>query len=228
MYLEVLGCDNVENKDVGVGNKTDVMICCVYGDVIVHTDVVFDCLSPRFMPWTQRAFLFHIKHPSDLINIGIFDFGASNSVDLSNLIGDERIGQISIGISTLKPSTEYILHYDVSRDDSFSNKRKITGSISLRLRLEWVNERNALLSSLSRPESYRINVKKKASFQITRWTVNKECDTEAYSMNTITSRLDELYEYRILILYVIDGVESVFLWRSPLHSYERTVRKQRC
>lgn len=53
VYLEILSCDKLPNMDVSITgrDKTDAFACIVFEDSIVHTDVISDCLSPRWMPW---------------------------------------------------------------------------------------------------------------------------------------------------------------------------------
>ena len=72
VYVEILGCDGLPNMDSGgfYGNKTDTFVACVYEDVYGRTDVIDDCLSPRWLPWSNRAFIFSMGHPSSLLNIG--------------------------------------------------------------------------------------------------------------------------------------------------------------
>jgi Ca2+-dependent lipid-binding protein len=66
VFLEILAADNLPNKDVGVSanDKTDAFVSIVYEDCAVRTDVVADCLSPRWLPWMQRAFIFRMMHSS--------------------------------------------------------------------------------------------------------------------------------------------------------------------
>ncbi|KAL7537886.1 hypothetical protein ACHAXR_011720, partial [Thalassiosira sp. AJA248-18] len=64
VYLEVLECRGLPNTDVGPGNKTDAFISILYGDVMAQTEVIDDVCSPMFMPWTSRAFVFQMTHPS--------------------------------------------------------------------------------------------------------------------------------------------------------------------
>lgn len=49
IYLEILGCDGLPNKDAGgvIGNKTDAFAAVVFEDCVLQTDVIDDCLSPR-------------------------------------------------------------------------------------------------------------------------------------------------------------------------------------
>lgn len=63
IFVEVLGCDNLPNMDLGgTRDKTDAFVSLVYEDSLGKTDVVADCLSPRWMPWTRRAYIFNMTH----------------------------------------------------------------------------------------------------------------------------------------------------------------------
>ena len=90
LFVEVIGCYNLPNLDempvvggvlpaanVLTGGKTDAFVCMVYEDTIVNTDVINDSLSPRWMPWSQRAFAFHIFHPSSQLMVGVFDYDSA-------------------------------------------------------------------------------------------------------------------------------------------------------
>lgn len=37
---------------------------CVYGDIMTQTEVIDDSCSPMWMPWSTRAFVFEMGHPS--------------------------------------------------------------------------------------------------------------------------------------------------------------------
>ena len=58
------------------GDFTDSFVAMAFEDNIVRTDVISDELSPRFMPWCQRAFAFSIQHPNSLLFVGVFDYDA--------------------------------------------------------------------------------------------------------------------------------------------------------
>jgi hypothetical protein len=63
VYLEILRCHNLPNLDTGtLGDYTDAFCAIVFEDNLVRTDVIEDELSPRWFPWTQRAFAFPMKH----------------------------------------------------------------------------------------------------------------------------------------------------------------------
>jgi hypothetical protein len=87
-YVEIIGCDGLPNMDFSVTgrDKTDgkfkecklkvdyrtttMLTSCrysveafctmVYEDCVVNSDVIHDCLSPRWPSWSQRAFVFNI------------------------------------------------------------------------------------------------------------------------------------------------------------------------
>ena len=66
IFVEIIGCDKLPNMDVGsvLGNKTDAFVSLVYEDCFERTDVIDDSLSPRWMPWSKRAFIFNCMHTS--------------------------------------------------------------------------------------------------------------------------------------------------------------------
>lgn len=79
----------------------------VYEDCYAKTDVIDDCLSPRWLPWTRRAFVFNMMHTSSQIFLGVFD---SDSHPMSE---HDLIGRVSVDISNFRPDTVYVLHYNL-------------------------------------------------------------------------------------------------------------------
>ncbi len=74
LYVEILSCDNLPDLDFGLPrNKTDAFVNLVFEDAVVTTEVIRDTLNPRFMPWTRRAFKFHVHQISSLLYLGVFD-----------------------------------------------------------------------------------------------------------------------------------------------------------
>ncbi|KAL7547952.1 hypothetical protein ACHAWF_011221 [Thalassiosira exigua] len=123
IFVEILGCDGLPNLDSKIlGDKTDTFVSLVYEDCFARTDTVSDCLSPRWMPWTKRAFIFNMMHTSSQLFLAVFDedCGVLNSHDL--------IGRVSIDISNFRPDTVYTLHYNifpVSHQSSFVLKSNL-------------------------------------------------------------------------------------------------------
>lgn len=184
LFLEVLKCDDLPNLDTGgiVGNKTDAFVAIVFEDTVVTTDVIDDCLSPRWLPWSKRAFIFHIYHSSSQLFLGVFDYDVSlNPADEHDLVG-----RVSVDLSNLEKDTIYTLKYNIYTTARMS-QRKHKGTITIRVRLEIDDERQLLLSSLEPPPQMYVNSKNKKDFRVVRYTCTGKYDMEAYSMKVINS-----------------------------------------
>jgi hypothetical protein len=115
IYLEIVGCDNLPNLDMPnleaiTHDRTDPFVTIVYESNMVRTDVLFDQLNPRWMPWATRAFEFRIRHPSSLLHISVFDF------DEAPLMKHNPVGRIVLGTTTFEANTDYLLHYELQHD----------------------------------------------------------------------------------------------------------------
>jgi hypothetical protein len=128
IYLEILGCDGLPNMDTGgvLGNKTDCFVNILFESSQAKTDVIDDCLSPRWLPWTQRAFIFNMIQSNSDLYLGIFDS------DDNALLNDELIGKVTLDVSYLLPGLEYILEFAIY-NTSYINKREARGTIKVRL-----------------------------------------------------------------------------------------------
>ena len=151
LFVEILSCDGLPNmdcKELGEG-KTDAFACLVYEDAIVNTEVIKNTLSPRWMPWTQRAFIFNVMHPSSDLMIGVLDYDSP-----APTARHDPIGRIDLAVTNMRPGTEYTVNFDLYPSATVK-KRKPKGSIKLRIRLELHNERKALLAALRPPPQVR-------------------------------------------------------------------------
>lgn len=106
LFVEILQCDDLPNLDTGAfaGNKTDAFVSLVFEDTATVTDVIDDTLSPRWMPWTKRAFIFHIYHSSSQLFLGVFDYDES----ISPTDDHDLVGRVSVDISNLRRNTVYV------------------------------------------------------------------------------------------------------------------------
>lgn len=184
LFLEILACDDLPNLDTGgfLGNKTDAFVSVVFEDSVVTTDIVDDCLSPRWMPWSKRAFIFHMYHSSSQIFLGVFDY----DVSLNPADDHDLVGRVAVDLSNLRGDTVYILKYNIYTTAQVS-ARKRKGTITIRLRLEIDDERQLLLSSLEPPAPIYVNSKRRKDFRVVRYTCTGKYDTESYSMQVINS-----------------------------------------
>lgn len=210
IYLEILGCDGLPNMDNGAfyGNKTDTFVACVYEDVYGRTDVIDDCLSPRWLPWSNRAFIFRIEHPSSFLNLGIFDFDAGSD----QLADHDLIGRVSVDLTNMRSGTEYVLSYNICPSARLS-ERKSNGKLMIRLRMEIPDERKIAMAALYPPPPIYVNTKSKKDFEVIQKTCFGSVDEDKFSVSTLKSYIDELYELQHAWFYIEDGLMSLLLWR---------------
>lgn len=208
IYLEVLECEGLPNLDAGgfLGNKTDTFVTAVYEDTIVKTDVIDDCLSPRWLPWSNRAFVFHMMSSSSPLYLGVFDYDPG--------IGDDHdlIGRVAIDLTNMHKNTTFVLKYDIFPTAKLTDRVK-QGSIKIRLRLEVDDERKLLLSALEPPPIVYVNCKSRKDWATVRYTCQGKVDTSLYSMKVINSYVEELLSYQHLVYYIQDAVMAVLLWK---------------
>ena len=214
LFLEVLSAHNLPNVDLGgkVGNQTDAFCAIIYGDSMVQTDVIDDELNPHWPNWTQRAFLFHMQHPSQVLYLGVFGFKR-------NPLHHKPIGRVEINLTNLQRDTLYNLEYNLC-GASHAAERRSQGKIRIRVRVEVDDERKALLAALRPQPAIYINVTKKKSMVIARYTSCGEYDNEEkFSLQVLQGYIDEIVEgYLKRILYSIeDGGRSLIFWRNQVY-----------
>lgn len=227
LYLEILCCKNLPNVDVGetVGNLTDAFVCAVYEDAMVQTPVIDDELSPHWMPWTQRAFVFGMMHPASMLYLGCFDY------DLGPLTDHENIGRVAVNISNLQRDTDYTLTYNLYPSSNVT-ERKANGSITIRLRIEYFNEKEAVLAALKPRPKFHVNVQREKSLKVVHYTCFGEYgdeNEEKFDLTVTRSYINEIFEHKRNLSYSIgDGLRSLIFWRGqvrffgvmwPVHSF---------
>ena len=208
LFVEVIGLDGIPNKDKNISgqNKTDSFVALIYEDCMVKTDVIDDCLSPRWLPWMQRAFVMHMAHTSSHLYVGAFDYDPGLAAD------HDIIGRLSIDLANLRPDTEYLLTYNLF-EDSISPDREAKGTITLRLRLEFGNQKDLVLSNLGLPTDTYINVKSKKDWKMMRQILYGRYDITSFSMKNLNMYVDELKSYSQISYYLMDAIESLLFWR---------------
>lgn len=225
LHVEVLSCHGLPNVDVGeaVGNVTDSFVSLVFEDAFVQTPVIDDELSPHWLPWTQRAFSFGVMHPASMLYLGVFDY------DLGVLSEHEPIGRVAVNVANLQRDTQYTLRYDLFKSSNV-NDRTAHGQITIRLRFEMFDEKKALMAALKPRPNIHINVKKKKSFKVVRYTCFGEYDGEnKFDLAVTRSYISEIFEYKRHLSYTIsDSLKSIMFWRGqveifsillPVHSF---------
>ena len=170
-YMEIIGCDGLPNLDISImgRNKSDPFVCIAFEDCVVNTDVVNDCLSPRWMPWTQRAFVFNVMHPSSQFYIAAMDY---NEVVPGNQSQCDKLGRCIVNPTNVRPNTMYTIRMSLFTSDD--TDRQITGKIVIRLRYESSDERQLLLSAFQFRNHYDVSTNRKTDFATTKYALTND------------------------------------------------------
>lgn len=226
LYLEILCCDDLPNVDVGeaVGNVTDCFICAIFEDVMVQTIVIDDELNPCWLPWTQRAFVLNIMYPASMLYLGAFDFDFG-------LVNHDALGRVAINLMQFKRNVDYTLTYELYPSANITD-RTSAGTVTIRLRLEYYDERAALLAALQPRPKFHVNVDREKSLQVVRYTCFGEYgdqNDEKFDLTVLRSYINEIMEYKTILQYCLsDTLQSLVFWRGqvkvmklhlPIHSY---------
>ena len=175
VFIEILQCDDLPNMDTSATgrDKTDAFACIVFEDCTVNTDVINDTVHPKWLPWTQRAFIFNITHPSSQIRVGILDYDTIGGISGGPETKHDKIGRVNIDISNLDPGSLYTLKYNLLSDTTHGEETVINGTITVRVRVQWSSQRNALLAPLL-PQNYDpcfVSVPNNREFSATRFAI---------------------------------------------------------
>lgn len=223
VYLEVLRCDGLPNVDAGgsLGNKSDPFVSIVYGDIMVQTEVIDDSCSPIWPPWSSRAFVFQMKHPSTAVYIGVADYDVGP-------LEHECIGRISIHLGRFSHGVLHTLTYSLYDSPNLIERGEALGTITLRLRIEITNEKKYLLEGWKAPESKWVNSLQWKSHRVAKYCVDGPHDEEVFEMSLFRSHINEILAQKRHATYVLsDSVRSLVFWRGqikvgnvwlPLHS----------
>jgi hypothetical protein len=219
VFIEFLECKDLPNTDAGgaVGNYTDAFISAIYGDVLVQTDVIDDCLSPMWPCWSTRAFKFQINHPSTAIFIAVTDYDVG-------ILEHETIGRVAIQLNKFSPGRIlYTLTYDLHESSNLLEFGDSVGKITVRLRVEY-DEHKMLMASLKPPAKSWVTSKRKKTHRVAKYCTEGPHDEDTFELNLLWSQLDEIWGKKRILSYMIsDMFYSLIFWRDqvqglPLHS----------
>jgi len=168
VYIEILQCDRLPNLDYSIQgrDKTDSFACIVFEDSAVNTDVITDSLSPRWMPWCQRAFVFNIMHPSSQLMVGLFDHDSGITGPSHQFVGRVVVNLCNRRAQSLYTET-YVLH------DSALDGRETRGTVTLRIRLEIPDGRKALVAGAVPTFNHDVSVAEREYFTVVHKTITQ-------------------------------------------------------
>lgn len=186
LYVEILGCNGLPNMDsptlTNLNNMTDAYCCLVMEDSIVNTSIIEDTLSPRWMPKDQRAFVFHVQHPSSQLFVSVFDHDTVNRFRTRMKASvHDPIGRVLINLTQFNPGTLYTLQYHIYHlgvdEQKNRNDETPNGTLILRLRVEWGSAsrknseaKNMLIAGGGLPPASFVALSKRHDFQVAHYT----------------------------------------------------------
>lgn len=210
IYLEVLSCHGLPNLDLAhLNNVSDPFVGIVFEDAMVRTNVIWNSLNPHWLPWANRAFMLKVRHPTSILMLGVFDY--------DDVLTDHHdpIGRVVINTAFFRCNTEYVLHYKLHHDPRQMDADP-RGTIRIRLRIEWEDEREAMQLTFATAPRCVINVDNEKSHRVLRYITRGSLDMEEVTLNTVKLYLRELLSYRKNLCYVLDVLFEVFLWRGRI------------
>jgi len=173
---------------LNMNDKTDAFACIAFEDSIVHSDVISDTLSPRWMPWGYLAFVFNMEHPSSDLFLAVFDYDPETSPAqlLSRTTSDlhDQVGHVRINLEKLRPNTVYNLTYPLILGGENDKHHKLQrGFVHVRLRIDCHNPRKALLAGILPPKQIYTSMSRKVDFEVAHYTLDgKRGGENSFSM----------------------------------------------
>jgi C2 domain len=235
-YLEILGSNNLPQRDLTDFSQTDAVVAVAFEDNFVRTDVIWDQFYPRWMPWTTRAFQFNIRHPASLLCISVLD------CDESILDKHDPIGRVVIRLSSFKSRSSYVLHYtlqddpyeepvsetawmddgEINNSTEMLSTQQITkrtssrASIIIRLRIEWKDERATMKMFLTSPPRFIVNVDNDKSYEVLTYTTRGLGYMHDASIKSVKLLGNEILEYGQSFCFTMDVLMEILLWRGRM------------
>jgi C2 domain len=100
--------------------SSDPFVAIAFEDTMVRTKVLFKTLSPRWMPWSTRAFAFNITHPGSLCYLGVLDYDEDLAVATDY---HDFIGRVVLNTINFESGLTYVLQYDLSDSSQIDTVR---------------------------------------------------------------------------------------------------------
>ncbi|CAB9524093.1 expressed unknown protein [Seminavis robusta] len=212
LYLEILGCDNLPGMDTGiVEDSSDPFVGIVFEDTMVRTQVLFETCTPRWLPWSTRAFAFNIAHSSSMLFLGVFDYDENMPLQKDY---HDPIGRTVINTINFESSVTYLLRYDLIDSSKLDTPR---GTITVRLRIEWADENEAVKLALTAPPRMIINVETEKAWHVLHYCTYGGINMNSPSMASVRLYASEVYEIWRNYCYFLDVVANILLWRGRVN-----------
>lgn len=216
LFVEILGCSDLPNMDRAIlGRKTDAFASLVFEDSAVTTDVIGQCLNPRWMPWSRRAFVFNVENPNSDLFIGIFDHDPEPPIDiLAPSVVHDPIGRIEVQLSSFDANTVYTLAYPLYFGDEIEeHDKKEKGKVWIRVRKKWNDYKKAMLASTRPAPITVVSMVRPIDYTVVRYTTVGPRDDTGFNIWKFTEYIAELQDYGYLLEHLHDFAFNTWLWR---------------
>ena len=141
LHVEVLACHGLPKLDKL--SSTDAVCYFVCGPYAFASDVIDGFLSPVWPSKSRRACIFPLFQAYQKLYAAVFDDDGPNA-------HDDFAGRVVVDVARLRPGSVYDIFLPLRLYQN-AYVRKARGVIHLRLRVEWEDEKKALLSYLKLP-----------------------------------------------------------------------------
>lgn len=119
------------------------------------------------------------------------------------------------------------------------HRKETRGTVTVRLRLEFPDVRNAIMGGVTPPPPSTVSVSRHIDFAVAHYTTDGIIDDRKFSLDTLSRYVEELQTYQSILEYINEAFLVIWLWRGhypvevagktyklPLHSI--TVRIKFC
>jgi hypothetical protein len=91
------------------------------------------------------------------------------------------------------------------------------GTVTVRLRLEFPDVRNVIMSGVTPPPPSTVSVSRRIDFDVAHYTTDGIIDDSKFSIDTLSRYAEELQKYQNIVQYLIDASYVVREITSPLY-----------
>lgn len=216
-HVEVLACHGLPKLDKFTA--TDAVCYFVCGPFAFATDVIDGFMSPVWPSKSRRACIFPIFHAYQKLFVGVFD-------DDGAAANDDFAGRAVIDLARLRPNSVYDIFLPLRM---YRNMyiREPRGVIRLRIRLEWDDEKQALLSYLKRPtktellgNAVTVNCADLKAFRNVVFTVQGKDVPGRFKQTVMKGLQREMKLYKtIMKTSMKELMKDIVMWKVPRLSF---------